>query len=127
MSVLHLITQRPQLLLEHLDAYVELFAQEVNDATRTWTYRAAIGLTAIMLLCVAGVLAGVGFMLWAVVPPEQIHTPWLLWATPLVPLLIATACAYAAKRHLKHEAFSDIHLQIKGDLALLREITIKTQ
>lgn len=124
MSVLHLITQRPHLLLEHVDAYSDLFAQEMTHATRTWTYRAALGAISILLLCGALILAGVGSMLWAVMPPEQIHTPWLLWATPIVPLLASLTCAQMVKRHLQNRVFSDFRLQIKGDLALLREITV---
>lgn len=121
MSVLHLITQRPHLLLEHVDAYSDLFAQEMTYATRTWVFRTILGAISVLLLCGALILAGVGFMLWAVMPPEQIHTPWLLWATPIVPLLVSLACAQMVKRHLQNRVFSDIRLQIKGDLALLRE------
>ncbi len=122
MSVLHLVTQKPHLLLEHLDAYSDLFAQELTHAARTWTYRAALGFMAILLLSGAIILAGVGFMLWATMPPEQIHTPWLLWLTPVVPLLLAIACAQTVKRHMQNRVFSEFRLQIKGDLALLREI-----
>ncbi len=124
MSVLHLITQRPHLLLEHVDAYSDLFAQEMTHASRAWTYRAILGLAAIVLICGAGILAGVGFMLWAVMPPEQIHAPWLLWATPILPLVAGLTCAQVAKKHLQNRVFSDFRLQIKGDLALLREISV---
>lgn len=124
MSVLHLITQRPHLLLEHVDAYSDLFAQEMTYASRAWSYRAILGLVAIVLICGAGILAGVGFMLWAVMPPEQIHAPWLLWATPVVPLAIGLTCAQVVKSHLQNRVFSDFRLQIKGDLALLREISV---
>ena len=121
MSVLHLITQRPHLLLEHMDAYADLFAQEMTHASRAWIHRAIFGLTALLLACGGLVLAGVGFMLWAVMPPQQIHTPWLLWVTPLIPLALSMLCAQRVKRHLQNRVFSDLRLQIKGDLALLRE------
>lgn len=124
MSVLHLITQRPHLLLEHVDAYSDLFAQEMTYAARTWTYRMILGAVAILLLCGALILSGVGFMLWAVMPPAQIHTPWLLWITPIVPMVIGLTCAQAVKNHLQNRVFSDFRLQIKGDLALLREISV---
>lgn len=123
MSVLHLITQRPHLLLEHIDAYSDLFAQEMTYASRAWVLRAALGLAALALLCGAMVLAGVSLMLWAVMPPEQIHTPWLLWATPIVPLALSMLCAQRVKSHMQNRVFSDLRLQIKGDLALLREIS----
>ena len=123
MSVLHLITQRPHLLLEHVDAYSDLFAQEMTYASRAWILRAILGLTAIALLCGALVLAGVGFMLWAVMPPEQIHTPWLLWVTPIVPLALSLVCAQRVKSHMQNGVFSDLRMQIKGDLALLREVS----
>lgn len=123
MSVLHLITQRPHLILEHVDAYSDLFAQEMTYASRAWVQRAILGLAALLLLCGALVLAGVGFMLWAVMPPEQIHAPWLLWVTPIVPLALSLMCAQRVKILLKNRVFSDLRLQIKGDLALLREIS----
>lgn len=124
MSVLNLITQRPHLLLEHLDGYSDLIAQEMAYAARIWTHRVFLGLVSVLLLCGAGILAGMGFMLWAVMPPSQIHTPWLLWATPIVALVLSLFCAQRLKSHLENRVFSDIRLQIKEDIALLREKTV---
>ena len=123
MSVFQLITQRPHLLLEHVDAYADLFAQEMTYASRAWIHRAILGLAALLFLCGALVLSGVGFMLWAVMPPQQIHTPWLLLATPIVPFVLALVCAQRVKSHMQNRVFSDLRLQIKGDLALLREVS----
>ncbi len=123
MSVLHLVTQKPHLLLEHVDAYSDLFAQELTYAARTWTHRTILGLAAILLLCGAGMLAGIGVMLWSVMPQQQIHAPWLLWATPVVPLVLSLVCAQRVKSHMQNRVFSDFRLQIKGDLALLREMS----
>jgi hypothetical protein len=123
MSVLHLITSKPYLLLEHADAYTDLLAQEIAYAAKTWRYRAWMGVLTLMLAGCAAVLAGVGLMLWAITPPAQIHALWLLWLTPLVPLTFALVCGQKLRNHVQNRVFSDLRLQIKEDLALLRNVT----
>ena len=124
MSVLHLITQKPHLLLEHADAYSDLLAQEISHAAKTWRYRLWMGISTILLAASAALLAGFGLMLWSTVPAAQIHTAWLLWAIPLLPLALALICALKLNNQVKNRVFSDLRLQIKEDLALLRDITV---
>lgn len=126
MSVLHLITQKPHLLLEHADAYTDLIGQEIANAAKTWRYRLWVGAITILLFGSTVVLSGVSLMLWASTPSLLIHTPWLLWATPLTPLIFCLISAFMLNRHLQNRIFFDLQLQIKEDLALLRGITAAT-
>jgi hypothetical protein len=123
LNLLRLVTQKPQLLLAHADAYSELVGQEIAQASNTWRCRLLFGASALLLLSMAGVLAGVAGMLWAVVPAAQIHSPWLLWFIPLIPLALAAICLQRVKSYARRSVFFDLRMQIATDASLLREMS----
>jgi len=66
-------------------------------------------------------LAGVALMLWAVNPTLVWPAGWPLVAVPLVPIAAALACAIAAQSASERAAFDDLRIQVKADMAMLRE------
>ena len=67
-------------------------------------------------------LGGAALMLWAVTPVAQIHTPWLLFVTPMMPLLATIACQWAARKQVQNAAFVNLSQQMHADMALLRAV-----
>jgi hypothetical protein len=117
--LLRLALARPDLLADHASAYAELAAANARQAVDEWKLR-LLGwalLAAGVLLCIA--FGGVALMLYgAVVSPPL---PWLLWAVPAAPALLALYGAWLA-RHRVGDARHGVSVaqQFEADLALLR-------
>lgn len=118
----HLIATRPQLLVDHAEAYGELAGEELAKLTARWRRR--IALTAVALCCVgvAATLGGVALMLWAVIPAANIQAPWALFAAPALPALVALWCASESRRD-GGDSFNELKQQIAADLLMLREVS----
>jgi len=82
--LLHLIATKPQLLGDHVEAYAELVGAEVGKTSKMWISRVVFYAIALFLLSAGLIFAGVALMLWAVVPPDNMNSPWLLIVVPLV-------------------------------------------
>lgn len=117
-----LISTRPQLLADHAEAYAALVAAEVPRVSAAWKRRALLLALALVCLAVAAGLAGVAWMLWAVLPESQIRAPWVLLVVPAVPVLTAIACLLAARSTGEAGAFSELREQVKADIGMLREV-----
>jgi hypothetical protein len=117
--LLRLALARPDLLADHASAYAELAVGNLRDVVADWQLR-LVGwalVAAGVLLCVA--FGGVALMLHGSVstPP----TPWLLWAVPLAPLLLALFGAWLARRRAAPSSSSiSVAEQFETDLNLLR-------
>ncbi len=120
--LLRLVTNQPQLLAEHAEAYADLFGEELGAASAMWKRQALLGAVALCGLGVGAVLAGVALMLWAVIPAADIQAPWALIAAPSLPLLAAIACAMAARAETTDGVFGAMREQVKADVAMLREV-----
>lgn len=121
--LLHLIATRPALLAEHAQAYAALAAVEVPRIAAALQRSALLHAAALCSLAVGAVLAGVGAMLWAVVPETTARAPWVLFAVPLVPLLAGLVFALAARTGGALEAAANLRQQVAADLSMLREAT----
>jgi hypothetical protein len=121
--LLHLIATRPQLLAEHAEAYAELLGDELGRTATAWKLRFVLGAIGLGLIAVAVVLTGVALMLWAVIPPAQMHAPWALIVAPLTPLVIALGCLARAGQAAGSVAFADLKEQMRADLAMLRQVS----
>jgi cytochrome bd-type quinol oxidase subunit 2 len=119
--LLALLATRPQLLVDHARAYAALVDEEFDIAFASWRRRAILHALALCCLVVAAVLAGVALMLWAVNPVLQSHAPWVLWSTPLLPLLGAAICLVLARNAKSNNAFANLGRQISADIGMLRE------
>ncbi|MGZ5239378.1 MAG: hypothetical protein ACXWCU_03940 [Caldimonas sp.] len=121
--LLRLIATEPHLLGDHVEAYAELVGDEVKKAGSAWGLRVGLYLTALCLIAVGLVLAGVAVMLWAALPVAGIHTPWLLIAVPAVALLGAVICIVVARMNPVENAFDNVKEQLSADMAMLREVS----
>jgi uncharacterized membrane protein len=121
-ALLHLIATRPQLLVDHAQAYAELANADFGAVTRAWQRKLRLVALALCGGAVAAVLAGVALMLWAVVPAAQIESPWALVAAPLLPALVALWCLLAIRAGSAQPAFGNLKEQVQADLLMLREV-----
>ncbi|MEO8058018.1 MAG: hypothetical protein ABI671_06805 [Burkholderiales bacterium] len=120
--LLRLIATQPQLLADHAESYAELVGEELGKTSAVWKRRVLLNATALCLIGVATVLAGVALMLWATLPEININAPWALVAAPALPALAALWCAYEGQRHTD-DVFKDLKQQIASDLVMLREVS----
>jgi hypothetical protein len=112
---------RPELLAEHVGAYIALARAEAGEASAALRARALLtGLMALGLLLGLG-LGGVALLLYAVLPLQQMPRPWLLALVPAAPLLLAGACWLGLQRQTSQGAFQALRQQVAVDAALLRE------
>ncbi|MEN9484500.1 hypothetical protein HZU83_20460 [Sphaerotilus montanus] len=121
-ALLHLITTRPQLLVDHAQAYAELANADLDAVTSAWKRQLRLAAAALCGAAVATVLAGVALMLWAVIPAAQIEAPWALVAAPLLPALVALGCVLAARADSERQAFGNLKEQVQADLLMLRQV-----
>lgn len=118
-----LIASRPQMLADHVEAYSDLVAQEVDALADGWKRRALLTVVAGVSVALALVFAGIAIMLWAVVPVDSMHSPWVLVSVPAVPLLITLGCWFGLKRTVTTKGFKTVREQFAADVAMLREVS----
>lgn len=121
--LLVLLATKPQLLVDHAQAYAALCQEDFGLARSTWQKQLLWQAVALCSLSAAVVLGGVALMLWAVTPVAQIHAPWLLWVVPAVLLIMAAVAFRWASQHSRSEAFANLSQQISADLDLLRAVS----
>ncbi|WP_394787259.1 hypothetical protein [Rhodoferax sp.] len=120
--LLRLVATQPHLLVDHVEAYADLFAEEVSQVSSAWKWSTVLHLLALCSLGVAAVLAGVALMFWAVVPVSDMPMPWVLVVTPLLPVVITIGCLLAARQHTAANGFDNLRKQLKADIGMLREV-----
>lgn len=118
-----LIASRPQMLADHVEAYSDLVAQEVDTLAAGWKQRALLAAVAGVTSGVSLILSGVALMLWAALPVERMNAPWALIAVPAVPALIAIGCWLALRRTVTTQGFKTVREQFAADVAMLREVS----
>lgn len=118
--LLHLVATKPHLIADHVAAYADLVAEEMGAAFSRWKMRFVLRALALFLMAVSVVLFGVALMLWAVIPPSEIHAAWALIAAPAAPLIVAVVCFAIAGMTTEVSGFEHIRQQVQDDLAMLR-------
>lgn len=122
--LLRLLVEQPQLLGEHLAAYVALASAEGSAALGAMRRRLALQLAALACGAVAAGLAGVAVMLWALLPAAAVASGagWVLLVVPAVAAGAGLGLYRAARPRPGHDAFAALKGQGAADLALLREL-----
>jgi uncharacterized membrane protein YqjE len=123
-ALLHLIATRPQLLVDHAQAYAELANADLDVVTSAWKRQILLAAMALCSAAVATVLAGVALMLWAVIPAARIEAPWALVAAPLLPALVALWCVLTSRASGERQAFGNLKEQVQADLLMLRRVGV---
>jgi len=119
---LRLVATQPHLLVDHAEAYAALVGEEFGKTATQWRRRFVLLAAAAFFAVVAIGFGGIALMLWAVSPASQMHAPWLLIVTPVVPAVIALGCAMAGKSQ-ESNAFAQLKEQIAVDLAMVRNVS----
>lgn len=119
--LLRLIATRPQLLLDHCEAYADLLIAETTQASAHWSRKAVLTLAAACSVGVAAVLTGVAVMIWAVTPVITGPISLALTGAPLVPWILALGCVIAARSRGNGGNMEVLRQQLSADMALLRE------
>lgn len=120
--LLRLIATQPQLLLDHVEAYVDLLTEEIGTVSNAWKLRIVLYAIALCSGVLALVLTGVALMLWAVVPFSEMQAPWALVAVPLLPIVGAIGCITFARKQTS-KGFINLRKQIQADMGMLREMS----
>jgi hypothetical protein len=121
--LLRLLTTRPQLLVDHAEAYGSLGLVAWQAATAAWQRR--VLMTALALCCgaLSSMLAGTAALLWSIQPAGALPWPSSWLAIPLLPLVMALVFAWFARATAADsEGWRLVYQQWQQDLQLLRDL-----
>lgn len=111
---------KPLTLADHVKAYGELMLDELNESRSLWRKRTRLQVMGAGGVGVSASLAGMAAMLWAVTPPAEIHTLWLLIAVPMVFLLLGITCLVVAEQQQQPVVFEHTRQRFMADMARLK-------
>ncbi len=114
------MAKQPGLFFEHADAYADLAMAEVAGWRGRLQQRATLTVAAALLALLGLGLAGVAGLLAAALPVHTMPMPWLLWALPLIPLLLAALLGWRVQRLESGSTFNLVREQMAQDLATLK-------
>ena len=115
------LIQRPDLLVDHLSAYADLFKQEANHSGNMLLSRLLLWFIAVMSVLISIVLSGMALMLGVL--QNQFH--WILIAVPGIMALCAVIAVTWAKQSAFTRHFELIKSQLLKDAEALRIAAIK--
>lgn len=110
------LIRRPDLVADHVTAYVELVQDEASGLGADWIQRGVAWAVAAFGGLLFLVLAGVALMLGAV---NQFH--WMLLAVPGVVLVLTLVALARARSPDRRERFKELKMQLQSDAQALRE------
>jgi hypothetical protein len=114
-AVWALLHQRPDLLLEHAQAYADLLRDESTAWAAFWVVKLMWYTGAVLLAGVGLTLAGVAVMLGGL---WTVNIVWLI-SVPAVTLLLACLCWWAAVRGPAAPGLSESRAQWEADRNML--------
>lgn len=112
------LIQRPDLVVDHLSAYAQLFQQEAGSIGAALAKRVIAWVAAALSALVFLGLAGASIMLGVL--QNQFH--WVLIAVPGCALLAMVASLIWASQPLKSEKFPELRAQLDSDARALRSV-----
>ena len=89
--VLKVFAEHPELMTEHVRAYVDMFSADLGTVWKSAARRMMLNLLAAMGLLLALIFAGVAVMLGVVLPLATSDVRFL-WMVPACPLLLTGLC-----------------------------------
>ncbi len=114
------MAKKPGLFLEHADAYTDLAVAELACWRSRLQQRAALTVAAAVLAFLGLGLAGVAGLLAAALPLQAMPMPWVLWALPMAPLLLAAILGWRMRQLDEGATFTTLREQLAQDLATLK-------
>ena len=110
------LIKRPDLIADHLAAYVELVSQESSGLGVDWLKRGLAWMMVALGSLVFVIFFGIALMLGAM---NQFH--WVLVAVPSAVLLLTLLALLIARSPIDNDRFTELKAQVNGDLRALRE------
>lgn len=123
--LLRLVVSQPQLLVDHAAAYAEFLGTELASAYTGWKQQMLLTVAIVACLGVGAVLAGVAWMLWAMLPAAPGQLLWPLLVAPAIPCLLAVGLLVKALRHQAPGAMDQVKLQLAQDMAMMRDMGVR--
>ena len=114
------MAKNPGLFMEHASAYADLASAEVDTLTGGLKRRTALTVISVLLAMLGLGLAGAAGLLLAALPLAAMPRPWLLWAIPLMPLLLSALLAWRLRQLKSHATFDTLRKQVALDIATLK-------
>ena len=114
------MAKNPGLFMEHASAYADLASAEVDTLTGGLKRRTALTVISVLLAMLGLGLAGAAGLLLAALPLAAMPRPWLLWAIPLMPLLLSALLALRLRQLKSRAAFAVLRQQLALDIATLK-------
>jgi len=118
-SLFRVMVKQPELLLDHAQAYAELFESELSTLGAAYGRRAGLYTAMLCCLTMGATLSGVAIMLVSVTPLLPVYAPWTLGLVPILPFGAAYWCNPALKASAV-APFEVIRHQIRTDMQVLR-------
>jgi hypothetical protein len=121
-NLLRVMVKQPDVLLDHAQAYAELFEAELATLGTATTRRIYLSTAAVCCMAIGVTLAGTALMLLSMLPHAE---PYALWALGLIPLIpfAATLWCIVALRSTTLVPFELLRRQISADIHMLRGAT----
>lgn len=110
------LIKRPDLIADHVSAYVGLIAQETSGATEDWVKRGLAWALVALGTLVFVIFTGIALMLGVLNP---FH--WVLVAVPGTVLLLTLLAFSKARTPISSGRFTELKSQLDSDLRALRE------
>ena len=123
--LIHLAASRPELLVEHGEAYAALVAKEISDWRTSLVRRVMFAVVAALGAALSLLFIGIAIMLWAATPEGDARSLGVLFAVPAVMVALTLGAAFFAKGGAPASAFGDLKKQFSADLRMLREVKSK--
>ena len=120
-----LVTQRPDLILDHVLGYVKLVQDEANGARQRFIRRLVAAAVALVFAVVFLVLLGVAFMLMSFAsaqPQFQAVNVVTLFSVPALVLLATVVAAFIAIKGTSRDPGASLAQYIQRDLQAFREV-----
>jgi cytochrome c biogenesis factor len=115
-DLLRLLMQRPDLLLTHVQGYIQVFRQDGSLLVSFWRRKLLCYTVALMLIAVGLALAGVATMLWAVVPETA---QWILLVVPVAMFFMSLVFWLAARAGGESPGFAQCASEWESDQLML--------
>ncbi len=110
------LIKRPDLIADHIAAYVELTHQETSGLAADWLQRGLAWALVALGALVFVIFSGIGLMLGAL---NQFH--WALVAVPGSVLLLTMLAFLKARTPIDNDRFAELKAHMDSDLRALRE------
>ncbi|HUR89546.1 MAG TPA: hypothetical protein VMZ74_10705 [Ramlibacter sp.] len=113
--IFSVLITRPELVVDHVAGYAALAQEEASTVGVQVARRAAAWAVCGLGVLVSLILAGVACMIGAT---SEFH--WALVIVPAVPLVLAVAAFFVARKPMPSQAFTELRAQLDADAQALR-------